>query len=203
MDNTCTIYGLCSSQDGVIRYIGQTTALVERRIREHVTAARNLANDAPVQRWIRKQLASDLEIEIVTLESNAELDVAEIRWIELLKSIDCRCLNINPGGDAGARGIKRSEVTKQKMRKPRSEETKQRMRKPKSDATRIKMSAAQTGNTKGRGENNGNTKLSNEDVRLIKKRLAEGAGVCALAREYGELKGTISKIKNGRSWLHI
>jgi hypothetical protein len=43
------------------------------------------------------------------------------------------------------RGKKHSEVTKQKLRKPKSDVTKQKMRKPKSDVTKQKMSYARTG----------------------------------------------------------
>lgn len=46
-------------------------------------------------------------------------------------------------------------------------------------------------------------KLSEADVVVIKRRLARGAGVIALAAEYGVSAGMISSIKNGTRWRSV
>ena len=203
MEATCTVYGLKSSNDDNIRYIGQTTAPIGRRLREHVTAAQNAANDAPVQRWIRKALANGFSINIVAIEQDAELDAAEIHWIAHYKSASTDCLNVNPGGDRGARGVKRSLATRLKMCKPRSESTRQKMRKAKSSTHRANMSIGQIGNTKARGEANRHAKLSTDDVVCIRSLLEHGESGAEIARRYGVQRSCVSKIKQGRSWAHI
>lgn len=45
--------------------------------------------------------------------------------------------------------------------------------------------------------------LSEADVLLIRDRVSDGEGVCALAREYCVSAATISSIKNRNSWKHI
>lgn len=166
-------------------------------------AAQNPKNDAPVQRWIRKTQANGFLIQIVVVESDAVLDEAEIRWIAIFKSRFKDCLNINPGGDRGALGLRRSDETKQKMRKPKSEETRQKMRKPKSEVARERMSLGQMGNTKARGEANRHAKLSIDDVRKIRELLTSGGSCTVIAKEFGVQKSCISKIAVGRSWSHV
>ena len=53
-----------------------------------------------------------------------------------------------------------------------------------------------------RGEVIGTSKLSEASVRDI-KRLLPSCGVCALARQFGVHKCTISDIKHGRTWSHV
>lgn len=53
------------------------------------------------------------------------------------------------------------------------------------------------------GELNKSSKLTNSQVTEIKEALKRGRSLSELGRAYGVLKGTISKIKTGRSWTHI
>lgn len=54
-----------------------------------------------------------------------------------------------------------------------------------------------------RGSRNGYAKLSEEQVRAIKARLAEGANQTKLAAEYGVKTGAINHIHTGRNWGHL
>ena len=54
-----------------------------------------------------------------------------------------------------------------------------------------------------RGVLNGHAKLTEDQVRLAKERIAIGVTCARLARDFGVDKATISKIKHGKSWRHI
>lgn len=54
-----------------------------------------------------------------------------------------------------------------------------------------------------RGENAGRAKLTEEQVREIKRRLRNGETTRALAKEYGVGKSTIGSISSGENWKHI
>lgn len=58
------------------------------------------------------------------------------------------------------------------------------------------------GNNKGthRGEEHGNNKLTTEQVKDIKRRLANGEKKSSLAREYGVVQPTIKRIADGSTW---
>ena len=58
------------------------------------------------------------------------------------------------------------------------------------------------GNNKGthRGEEHGNNKLTAEQVKDIKRRLANGEKKSSLAREYGVVQPTIKRIADGSTW---
>lgn len=84
---------------------------------------------------------------------------------------------------------------------------------PKSEETRQRMSEAQKGKTLApehlaairAAKASGGTplKLTADQVREIKRRLAAGGSCAALAREYDVKPASISDIKAGRSWRHI
>lgn len=54
-----------------------------------------------------------------------------------------------------------------------------------------------------RGERNGHANLSDDDVLLIRKRVAAGATQKGLAEEYGVTPGMVSMIARGRRWAHV
>lgn len=54
-----------------------------------------------------------------------------------------------------------------------------------------------------KGESNGRSKLTQEEVAAIKGRLSEGAAKRQLAREYGVDRTTIRDIDRGRIWKHV
>jgi len=199
----CKVYGLSSTKDGTIRYIGQTALELNRRLNQHLAAGRNPKHQAYVNRWIRKQLRDGYGVEIHLIEDEAEPDLAEIRWIYHYRRFTPNMVNVASGGLGGVKGIKRSDETKAKMRKPKSLEARIRMMKPKAETTRKRMSLAQTGNAKSRGESNRHCKLTESLVRQIKQDLLNGVPGAAIARRHGVQKSAISKINVGRNWSHI
>lgn len=54
-----------------------------------------------------------------------------------------------------------------------------------------------------RGSRVGTSRLTEEQVALIKRDLARGVPRRAVAREYGVSTGTVGFIKNGTSWRHV
>lgn len=54
-----------------------------------------------------------------------------------------------------------------------------------------------------KGSRQRHAKLTEEQVREIKKELAKGATSASLGRRYGVRYTTISAIKNGRAWKHV
>lgn len=53
------------------------------------------------------------------------------------------------------------------------------------------------------GEKNGHAILTEDAVREIRRRCANGERGVSLAREYGVCHSTITAIKNGRNWRHV
>ena len=54
-----------------------------------------------------------------------------------------------------------------------------------------------------RGSKHPNSKLTEDQVRVIKKALAVGATVTGMAKAHGVEITTISCIRNGKTWLHV
>jgi len=54
-----------------------------------------------------------------------------------------------------------------------------------------------------RGDRNGNAKLTEEDIRDIRRRAGKGKSQRALAREYGVSEGTIWGIIHRKTWKHV
>jgi hypothetical protein len=53
------------------------------------------------------------------------------------------------------------------------------------------------------GSNHPNAKLHEDDIRVIRNRLAAGETLTALAKEFGVDKGLVWQIKEGRRWKHV
>jgi hypothetical protein len=56
---------------------------------------------------------------------------------------------------------------------------------------------------RARGARNKSSKLTIEQVRIIKTRLASGERTCLIAKQYGVNSSTILDIKKGRSWYYV
>ncbi len=54
-----------------------------------------------------------------------------------------------------------------------------------------------------RGERKGNAKLTEQDVREIRRLLADGETLRAIASSFGVSKGPITMISRGKSWRHV
>lgn len=109
---TCIVYGLASS-DGVIRYVGQTSRSIERRLRKHHENAR-LGVNTPLYHWMRREAAQGRAVSAVTLQSDAEYGADERRVIAEMRANGVQLLNLTDGGD-GTLGWKHTPDTKAKM----------------------------------------------------------------------------------------
>lgn len=54
-----------------------------------------------------------------------------------------------------------------------------------------------------RGEKNPRAVLNTETVKVIKQRIRDGATLVQLSQEFNVSLGTLSNIKNGRTWGHV
>lgn len=54
-----------------------------------------------------------------------------------------------------------------------------------------------------RGAKNSNSIFTEEDVALIRRRVADGESQASIAKEFGVVRSAICNIINGRSWKHI
>jgi hypothetical protein len=198
----CSIYGLCSTKNGVIRYIGQTKQPLQSRLTQHLAEAARSRGNSRCHRWIRKELSAGHSIEIRLIEDGCAWDEAEKRWIEIYRQKHPGIMTNLSSGGCGYAGP-RSDETRLRMSKPKSESHKAKMRKPKALTTRTKMSDALKGNKRGQGQKNGNAVLNEILVIDIKDRLNQGQPLSGIAKVHGTTKATIWKIKAGYSWVHV
>jgi len=89
MENTvCYIYGLFSSENNEIKYVGQTKKTLEKRLAEHIYDSTNpqysLSPDSYKCRWIREALSKGYLVNIILLEKTTkrESDSKEKIWIK-------------------------------------------------------------------------------------------------------------------------
>lgn len=107
------IYGLVSSKDPTrVRYVGKTVASADIRLKWHLTDA-SKAQRTRKQKWIKSVLSSGFQVlalDLEEVESNDDLDAAEIRWIAALADLT----NGTKGGTGGATtlGYRHSEEAK-------------------------------------------------------------------------------------------
>jgi predicted GIY-YIG superfamily endonuclease len=92
-DNDYTVYCLRSTRDGIWRYAGETSKLLEKRLAQHHSAATK--RDDALAKWMRREKQDSFQIEIVCLERNAEYRTAEKRWIAKLLKEGAPLLNGN------------------------------------------------------------------------------------------------------------
>lgn len=132
--NPCvTVYGLSTSADGRIRYVGQTIHPLHVRLRQHLNWARKGKKSALFV-WIRKHEANGESVNIFALEEHAVLHEAEIRLIAFYKRMGAALVNSTKGGE-GIVGLVRTKEHTQKIadaqrgkkRAPLSVEMKQRL----------------------------------------------------------------------------
>jgi group I intron endonuclease len=142
----CICYYLTDSS-GLVRYIGQTTRKLTKRLYEHKYSAKNRTSRHPVADWIKKH---DYEVFILPM-CYGIWNETEIDLIKSARDKGYNLLNVTEGGggvlgNTFNLGRKLSEETKQKIRESvrkqipllraqmlgykHSEETKQKMRKP-------------------------------------------------------------------------
>lgn len=205
-DPKSVIYGLsctCHPEKGV-RYVGQTTRGVGRRMSEHRYAARVQPGRRPLTDWIQKHGEASIRLQVLeVVESSSLLNEREIHWIATLHTFGSPGLNLNEGG-ASNQGFKHTPEVIQKMRdREYTPEVRARMR----DGARRRLERdgppKRLPSQVTRGSRQVAAKLSEEQVGKIKARLRGGESLTALALEAGVTKGTIWKISAGRAWTHV
>ena len=112
-----TIYSLIDPRTGLVRYIGQTIKLPRYRYASHKYQWKRCKGRINhVNSWIKNLAKEGLDfiMEVVEDEiSEDQLDIKEIQWIKVFKSIGANLCNHTEGG-GGARGVKHSEESKKK-----------------------------------------------------------------------------------------
>lgn len=112
MINTTTVYGLLSSRSpDEIRYIGQTTRSIARRLSQHLTYAKK--RRTAVQLWIDREMKDGYEIILRVLVANAVFDKTEMHLIAEYRKSGSRLLNHTEGG-GGVLGHSPNDETRKK-----------------------------------------------------------------------------------------
>lgn len=82
----------------VIRYVGQTTIGVDRRLREHIKRAKSAVKPVHRDNWIMSVIRSGGAINVVVLQENAVWNESEREWIERLRQ-SSKLVNATAGGE--------------------------------------------------------------------------------------------------------
>lgn len=90
-----TVYVLCD-EGGEIRYVGQTTQPLNRRLSHHRSHAKKL--DRYKDRWIRQNPNGIYIVEVQQVGNQEDLDVAERYWIQFFREQGCPLTNLEGGG---------------------------------------------------------------------------------------------------------
>lgn len=203
------------------RYVGLTTAPLKRREYEHRLHAR-IYQRTPIHHWLNKHP----EAVFVVLEDGLEdtaLDSAEVHWIAKLKTEGHSLLNLTGGG--------RNAYTLDEDVKKRMSETTSRTQKLSADRAKAlyagrdkwlaenkallseRISGHRNPNygkpwSEERREKTQRSRLkaagwTEDDIRSIRNRAAEGETQTKIAAEYSVLPSTISKIVARKKWAWI
>ena len=87
-----TVYGLFSSRDSKLRYVGQTTETPEQRLRSELLAARKGRSGA-LRKWIRAELSAGYLIQLQVIVEHGDLNVTVFKIVDLLRAEGCDLLN--------------------------------------------------------------------------------------------------------------
>lgn len=96
-----SIYVLKDPTTLEIRYVGQTTQTLEKRLRSHVYYANRKNKNSNNSRWLRRLARYGLT-PVITLVQElpiAYYNRAEVYWIQYFRSIGCRLTNSTDGGE--------------------------------------------------------------------------------------------------------
>lgn len=187
------IYAIRNNINGKV-YVGQSTNIETRWIRHKSELRCHRHHNPHLQHAWDQYGESSFSIEILERVEEG-LSQAETSWIESLHACD-RELGYNILAEGSSmKGLKHSELTKAKMRKPRSELTRQTMRKPKSAEHKASMSRTQN-------NKNNAAKLNWEKVREIKARLTAGDTYVDIASDYNVSWYAIRNIHRHLRWAN-
>jgi hypothetical protein len=110
---TCIVYGLSSSRNHELRYIGQTTQKLSKRLDSHIHCPKR-SRQRYVWRWINKERREGHQIEIVPILTNAVWHESEKLLIAAYRKAGARLVNLTDGGE-GVLGRKLSEEGRKKI----------------------------------------------------------------------------------------
>lgn len=138
-----TIYTLASSEDGIVRYIGQTTGRLDKRLIHHHYDAKKLSA-IHKSNWIRSVIRSGHTIVISAIEEQAEWGAAERRWIEEFRERGFDLVNTTDGGEGVVGYVRNAEWRARRSALMTGRASPLKGTKM-SDEQRAKISAAQVG----------------------------------------------------------
>ncbi len=111
---TETIYILSDPRTDEIRYVGKTTRVLARRLREHLQAA-GLKKHTHKTHWLLQLKELGLKPLIEEVEVTAVADEAEMFWIEQFRALGFKLVNSTVGGEGRRCGSKLPAETRAKM----------------------------------------------------------------------------------------
>jgi hypothetical protein len=172
---------------GEIFYVGKTIDL-KKRYKNHIRESEKKRTHK--EKFIYSVLNKGESINISILDEvdfGFENDM-EIYWISQLRSWGLRLLNYNKGGEGGDNwsGRNHKESTKEKLRKIMQE--------------KISNGYKSIG---PKGEDNGRSKLTSEQVIELRKMKEEGDSYGMLSKKFGIAKNTVRDIVKRKKWTHI
>ena len=102
------IYGLYSTEDGAIRYVGETTQDIKDRLSAHKSESLHQKKKSHKCNWIRKVYKCGFEVKIILIDTATENDWEdkEIYWINEYRTKNIGLTNQLPGGNSGGIGAK-------------------------------------------------------------------------------------------------
>lgn len=106
----CIVYGLYSSEDGIVRYIGQTIQSLETRLRMHLYGVKK--SNIHRHNWMRSVIDSGHTVEIKVLCEDAVWNETEKELIQQHRESGVKLVNCTAGGD-GVRDL--SEESRKKI----------------------------------------------------------------------------------------
>lgn len=135
-----TIYGLRASNDGRIRYVGQTTRSLEWRLSRHIIDSKGFKNRR-ICKWINSVYKSGESVIAFVIEKNAIKHDAEIRLIKWYREHGATLVNGTDGGD----GLNNDADSQERSRLARIERWSRIPKKGPSIEARAKLSLAMKG----------------------------------------------------------
>lgn len=203
-------------------YIGRTYKNVHHRFREHLTSIhRSVAGCRHLVNAIKTYGKHNFYVEFLCCTENEEtsfdLEKFFIKQFDSIKNgynlldggrqfrhsdetisrISESMMGKNAGTNNPFYGKKHTDETRSKISAINTGRVGCMTNKHHTDETRRKISE---GNS---GTNNGNTPLTEDDVRNIKQFLADGGKQVEMVRKYSVSKTLISNIANGKTWASV
>lgn len=224
-----TVYGLRDSRDGEIRYVGQTSTSLRKRLRCHLSEARLGAD--PKSQWIRSVRAEGGAVEIFPLVERAEKDVDEVNQIMLHEADGRDLLNLTGGGSGlmncrESTRLKIAESTVLRFSNPAEREktsastkdgmARQRVVEALSTAGKARWSnpeerARQSARTKAvysdpamrAAQSARRAKMTDAQVIEARAMRKSGASLAELCKRFGLAIGPMSMLCNGKTFKHL